>query len=92
MPKKLYGAAAAAHAKKHGRKGKAKKHAKKGAKKRAKPVALRAGTFAQGLAAGLSDVRHGRPLRKTGARKDDYSHGYRNGVAQGRREKKRKHH
>ena len=95
MPrKKLHGAALAAWEKKHGKRG-AKKGAKKGTKKKgtkkkARPVATRSGTFLQGYHAGHGDVLAHRPLRKTGARKDDYSRGYRAGVAQGRVEKKRR--
>ena len=90
MPKKLYGAAAKAHAKKMAKKGRKKSGKKHAAKKHAKPRATRSGTFMQGLHAGIADVHHARPLRKTGARKDDYSLGYRAGVAQGRREVKRR--
>lgn len=84
MAKKLYGAAAAAHAKKQGKRGGAKKGAKKGTKKSA---AHHGGSYLKGYHDGHSDVRAGRPLRKVGSTKYPYSRGYRAGVREARSEK-----
>ena len=102
MPRKLFGAAAAAHKKAQAKKkraaahkkGATKKHATKkhATKKRAgaKRVASsthHAASFLRGYHDGHGDVRAKRPLRKIRAgAKDAYSRGYRAGTREARAE------